>query len=333
MSNKVLLPKDVDTRNLVYSLPKAQDMGAKFIRVTYKGEPLVIQTPTLYVPFGISCWPNEQQATAQNQVKKFSLDLALRDMEGIPAVRELHDMLARIDEQIVDDAWSGKLQIGINTKKLISRDVIAAMQNSSIKMPREEDVGRYPPNIKIGLPVDENGAWRFPTFVTVDNKLVMDGGSSAPKQFDPMEIDRTFNPGANLKAPLQGSMVTAIIQCTGVWVAGGSAFGCSWKVVQLRVRPAMSQRGYAFRDDDAASLLLSAAGISGGPTSVPDLTAENEEVDEEDAAGASGGGRKRAAAVEDDDEDENEDEGSDEEENNDDGSRAQNKRTPKKARK
>ena len=61
------------------------------------------------------------------------------------------------------------------------------------------------------------------------------------------------------------SKVTYIIECTGIWVAGGK-FGCSWKAMQVRVVPQDTFQGYAFSeaDDD-------------------DITESDEECDDEEA--------------------------------------------------
>jgi hypothetical protein len=45
----------------------------------------------------------------------------------------------------------------------------------------------------------------------------------------------------------KGAKITAIIQCLGVWVAAGK-FGCTWKVIQMKVVPPASIRGYAFKE-------------------------------------------------------------------------------------
>ncbi len=58
------------------------------------------------------------------------------------------------------------------------------------------------------------------------------------------------------KVDAKGAKVAAIIQCTGVWFAGGK-FGVSWKVVQMKVMPNKTKLvGYALvdvDDDHAAS--------------------------------------------------------------------------------
>ena len=48
----------------------------------------------------------------------------------------------------------------------------------------------------------------------------------------------------------QNAHVTAIVECTGVWIAGGN-YGCNWRIRQLKVQPP-DAHAYMF-DDDAAS--------------------------------------------------------------------------------
>ena len=47
---------------------------------------------------------------------------------------------------------------------------------------------------------------------------------------------------------VKGSQVQALIQCVGIWFAGGK-YGCSWKVVQMKVTPPAGIHGYSFIDD------------------------------------------------------------------------------------
>ena len=37
-------------------------------------------------------------------------------------------------------------------------------------------------------------------------------------------------------AKSKGAKVIAIVQCTGIWIAGGM-FGCSWKAIGMRLKP------------------------------------------------------------------------------------------------
>ena len=71
----------------------------------------------------------------------------------------------------------------------------------------------------------------------------------------------------------KGSKVKAILQCTGVWIAG-SKYGCSWKPIQLQVQPQTGFSGFAFvpEDDDEAQRVESSDDEDNGP----DPTADDE---------------------------------------------------------
>jgi hypothetical protein len=49
----------------------------------------------------------------------------------------------------------------------------------------------------------------------------------------------------------RGSKVSAIVQCSGVWIAG-SKFGLTMKIVQMKVCPekVFKIEGYSFIDDE-----------------------------------------------------------------------------------
>jgi hypothetical protein len=44
---------------------------------------------------------------------------------------------------------------------------------------------------------------------------------------------------------IRGAQVAVIMQCVGVWIVAGK-FGCSWNVLQMRVKLPTVQRGFAF---------------------------------------------------------------------------------------
>ena len=46
---------------------------------------------------------------------------------------------------------------------------------------------------------------------------------------------------------IRGCEVQALIEHSGIWFAGGK-YGCSWKVVQLKVTAPSSIKGYSFID-------------------------------------------------------------------------------------
>merc|ERR1712028_122738 len=49
---------------------------------------------------------------------------------------------------------------------------------------------------------------------------------------------------------VKGAKVQALIQCVGLWFAGGK-YGCSWKVLQIKVTPPQGVSGYSFIEDSS----------------------------------------------------------------------------------
>ena len=84
--------------------------------------------------------------------------------------------------------------------------------------------------------------------------------------------------------------VTALMQCTGVWFAGGK-FGLSWKAVQVRLDSVPAGlRGYGFVNDDvvedkpSSQLSKATALVEDETPEQPTGEQEEEEEDEEVAA-------------------------------------------------
>jgi len=70
---------------------------------------------------------------------------------------------------------------------------------------------------------------------------------------------------------VKGSVLTALIQCTGVWFAGGK-FGLSWKAIQIRAdKVPQSLRGFAFLEEEGDAAAVAAA----VPTPAPAVTSQN----------------------------------------------------------
>jgi hypothetical protein len=115
-------------------------------------------------------------------------------------------------------------------KKYNSVDVVEALYTPMVKYAKDKTTGeitdKYPPTFKLKIPF-VNSAFQCEVYdnkrKTVDLKQLIDTGA------------------------FKGAKVTAIIQCLGIWVAGGK-YGCSWKVLQMRVSPPQTIKGYAFKD-------------------------------------------------------------------------------------
>lgn len=258
-SSSIYLPKDVDLSLVSYGTIKSNDNGGKSIFIGYKKQPLLIQIPDMSAPFGINKWPNAATAApggagaggAAVAPEKYSVDVSFKGADERPAIKALQDLMAKLDDKLVEDAMVNSLTWF--KKKYPSKEVVQALYTPVIKHSKDRETGeisnKYPPTMKLALPMKE-GRFTFEAF------------DAATKQHtDILSVD------------LKGASIGAIVQCTGIWIAG-SKFGCSWKVVQMRVKMPQSIRGYSFQateedlaepnieDDDEE---VSIPGINKGP--------------------------------------------------------------------
>lgn len=192
------------------------DNGGKMVYVTYNDKPLVIQTPELQAPYGLSKWDNDGKNPA-----KYTLDLSFKGMDSKELVKQFHSALQEFDTKMI--------QFGLAhsedwfKKSYKSKEVVEALYTCTLRRSKDD---KYPPTFKMSVPFDHNSEeFRCKVF----NKR-------PPHE----QIDLHT---ANLK----GAKVTAIAQCTGVWIAG-TKFGTSWRIVQLRVEPVAKITEYAFKE-------------------------------------------------------------------------------------
>lgn len=223
MAPPIVLAKNFDINNVSYSEPRALESGGKIVYLSYNGTPLIMQTPVMSAPFGLSMWDNDGKVAP-----KYSLDLSFKGMDTSPQLRSFYDALENLDQRLVDDGFANQSS-WFKGKKYGSRDIVEALYTTQIKYPKDRDTGertdKYPSTFKLGVPF-RDGAFACDVFD--DNK-------------QPVDINTIETKGAH---------VTAIVQCTGIWFAGGK-FGASWRIVQMKVVPNKTAFvGYAFRDDD-----------------------------------------------------------------------------------
>jgi len=129
----------------------------------------------------------------------------------------------KLDEHIIVKAaensasWLGKA--GMNA------DVVRQLYKGAYKVNE-----KYDPTFKMKFLTDEGTG--FGLFNVWDDK----------KQQVETSLEKCFQ---------QNAHVTAIVECTGVWIAGGN-YGCNWRIRQLKVEPP-DAHAYMFDDNDAPS--------------------------------------------------------------------------------
>lgn len=216
----IMMPKNIDLSKIQYTAPKKLDNGGKIVSVFYDKSPLILQTPYMPVPYGMNDWQGD------NGVQKFSVNLSFTGAAENPAMQTILDVMKGLDDKLVADAcqnsfaWLGK--------KSMSDEVARELYTPVVKLAKDKDTGeftdKYPPTMKVTLPFR-------------DGKFACEAYNGQREQLD-------------IKTNLvKRSKVSAILQCTGVWVAGGR-YGTSWKALQMKIDRPEGISGYAFAEDD-----------------------------------------------------------------------------------
>jgi len=227
MSSLTHFPSDIKVSTIEFGPVKLLDSGGKSVNIRYEGRNLMLETPSLSVPYGVNVFDKQGPP-------KFSVDLSLRGADENDKVRGLQDFLEAFDERMIDAGVenAGKWFKMTNP----NRDVIKAFYTPLVKVSRDADGNPkpYPPTFKLSLRKRKDGTFETDFY---------DGSRQPLSQFSKdTPIDQILP---------KRTLVTAIIQCTGIWFAGGK-FGTTWKAVQLRVDSQPEQiRGPAFKSDAA----------------------------------------------------------------------------------
>ncbi len=220
--DSIMLPSKFDVSGVHYGTPRTNDNGGKTIYMSYNKSPIVLQTPEMFAPFGKQKWENDKG------VAKWTLDLSFKGMDTREQLKVFYDKMNEVDEKLIDDGVQNAFEW--LKKKGASRDVVKALYTRLVRHPVDKNTGevtdKYPPTFKLTLP------WKDGSF-----------------QCEVYDNSRKLVDLATLET--KGARVTAIIQCLGIWVAAGK-YGCTWKVLQMRVVPPQSIRGYAFKEIEEA---------------------------------------------------------------------------------
>jgi hypothetical protein len=228
----VVLPESFSVSKVTFSAVKSLDSGGKQAYLNYYGQPLLMQVSGLETPFGMSVYD-------KGGPPKYSVDLKLRgydDPTNNPGTAALYNALHGLDEYMLDQGVKNAVAWFKGAK---SRDVLAELYTPTVKFSKDQqgNVKPYPPTLKLQLR-QRNG--KFDTLMYDDKKRPL---TDVP--FEDILV--------------KGAVMTALVQCTGVWFAGGK-FGISWKAVQIRAdRVPDSMRGYGFVDGPGSAAPAPAA--------------------------------------------------------------------------
>lgn len=239
-ANSIYLSNQIKTENVVFEKLAVNKYGGKFSKVSHNGRWLLLQTPKITSPFGISVY--EDKDKDGNILKKaYSLDVSFNGFEPspdsdsnearLPKVKHLHDCVVNMEKALVKHAaknsftWIGDADAG--------EPVCKALLRTNIRYSKDKSTGqiskKYAPRMKFDLPVWD-GEMRFKAFVdSRDNEI---------KNIDDL-----------VKLASGRCSVVAIVKCDKVTFNGGK-YGLKWWVQQLKVYSTTnSMNKYAFIED------------------------------------------------------------------------------------
>jgi hypothetical protein len=224
--------KDFNPSALTYGKARLGNKGGKTIPVLMNGHNLVLQFP-LVMTWGVNEWDYDD-----SDKKKYDLNLQFGERSADLSTSEgyFFASLKKFQEKVLNDSvanskeWFGKSKM--------SKEVAEALMYPILKYPKdkesgEPDTSRYP-NVKLKIPCWDN-VFKVELYDMNKNQL-----------FSPKMQENTTRTPVDLiekRAHLKGLM-----ECTGVWHAGGK-FGVTWKLVQAQVRPPVRIQGFCIMDD------------------------------------------------------------------------------------
>jgi hypothetical protein len=222
-----------------------------------------MQVGSLETPFGLSVFDKIPGAAP-----KYTVELNLRghdDPVGNPKTASIFNALNSLDEYLID---TGVKNSRAWFKADLNRDMVRMLYTPTMKFAKdaEGNLKPYPPTLKVQLRQRDG---KFETLVYDDKKR--------PLTDIPLE-----------DVLVKRSMLTVLIQCTGVWITGGK-FGLSWKAVQIRAdKIPDSIRGFAFLEDGDAPSSAKTAYPKPAPVVVAAPASSNQfagldDVDDEEA--------------------------------------------------
>jgi len=199
MDADFITAKNFDVSKVVLGAVRVNTMSkSKTVNISYGDKPMTVKVPKMYLPL---VWDKDETNT------KFTVELSFRGEETNEGVAAFHKMLDDIDQAVLLKAQERSVDW---FKKPMNRETCEFMYCPIVKQP--SDPSLYAPTFKVAM-YKRNNAFDFDAFDENKAKIEID---------DPHK--------------LKGSSVMALIQCTGVWMAG-ARFGTTWKLKQIRVFP------------------------------------------------------------------------------------------------
>jgi hypothetical protein len=230
-SSKSSAPKEIlsgetfnPDKDIKYSKPKVNASGGKSVGILNASTngATYVSTP-LMMTWGVSAF--EDKKTGE---KSYSMSLQFPGEEyNTPAIAKFRANIVKFEQKIKADALANQKEwFG---KSTMTKDHIDMFWTPILKFAKgengEPDQNKNP-TLNVKMPIWE-GVWNVELFDSQSRKIFPDAGNEHTTPVDLIA---------------KGSHVAVVLQCGGVWFAGGK-FGVTWKLFQAVVKPKTTLRG------------------------------------------------------------------------------------------
>jgi Family of unknown function (DUF5871) len=230
MSSPVL-PANIDLSNLKYSQVKILSSGAKTVYINYGTSKLRIQTPVMYVPYGINEGGFEDKnakVEVKTTDKKYDITLSFKGHEENEKISTFLKKVKELEQKIIDDAFQYREPWFKDSD--LDRKMLEKFFSPVVKVDKDKNtgkvVGKYPPTIRFKLPYDnENDKFKFQSY---------------NMEKEPIEL-------LDILTKLKGGKAQLIVELSAIWFSG-SKFGITFKVITGKFQRSISN-DVSFIDD------------------------------------------------------------------------------------
>jgi len=218
MSSTPILPKNINVSNLRYSEVKTLSSGAKSVYINYGSGKLRIQSPVMYLPYGVNEGGFEDKNAKvdpkkiEKKDKKYDITMSFKGHEENPKIEAFLTKLREIETKIIDDAFDNRTP-WFKDDFDNNKSFVARLFSPIVKIDKDKEtgkvVGKYPPTIRFKIPYDnENDRFNFNSY-NMSNEIIN---------------------LADIISKLKGGKAQLIVELNSIWFAGGK-FGCTWKLI------------------------------------------------------------------------------------------------------
>jgi len=211
-------------RDTKYSKPKVNSSGGKSVGIVNSSTngATYVSTP-LMMTWGVS-----EFADKKTGEKTYSMSLQFPgDEYNTPEITRFRANIAKFEEKIKADALTNQKEwFG---KSTMTKDHVDMFWTPILKFAKGENGEpdhKKNPTLNVKIPIWE-GVWNIELFDPQSRKIFPD---SSNEHLTPLDLIA------------KGSHVAVVLQCGGVWFAGGK-FGVTWKLFQAIVKPKTTLRG------------------------------------------------------------------------------------------